>query len=214
MKLLIFDTETTGLPERGAKINDLSRWPFIIQLSYILYDTENNYVLDISDSIIKLDKNIKINPISESIHKISMNISQEKGIDITKVLNNFKHSVRECDIIIGHNINFDKNIVLVELARNNMNNIFKNKNFYCTMHGSKNICKIPISINGKNIFKYPKLIELYKFYFKDEPQNLHNSMYDVLVTLRCFGMLKYNIDFQEVSPNLTAIITLAGFCYT
>ena len=36
-------------------------------------------------------------------------------------------------------------------------------------------------------------------------------MYDVLVTLRCFGMLKYNIDFQEVSPNLNAILTLSGF---
>ena len=50
MKLLVFDTETTGLPEKGAKINETNKWPYIIQLSYILYDTENNYVLDISDS--------------------------------------------------------------------------------------------------------------------------------------------------------------------
>tara|TARA_B100001093_G_scaffold515667_1_gene592486 strand:+ start:604 stop:1248 length:645 start_codon:yes stop_codon:yes gene_type:complete len=214
MKLLVFDTETTGLPEKGAKINETNKWPYIIQLSYILYDTENNYVLDISDSIIKLNSNVKINPVSESIHKISMNISQEKGINIEYVLRSLKSAVNECDLIIGHNINFDKNIVLVELTRNNMVNIFKGKNFYCTMHGSKNICKIPINIKGKDMYKYPKLIELYKFYFNNDPENLHNSMYDVLVTLRCFGMLKYNIDFQEVSPNLNAILTLAGFCYT
>ena len=214
MKLLVFDTETTGLPEKGAKINNINKWPYIIQLSYILYDTENNYVLDICDSIVKLNKNIKINPVSESIHKISMDISQEKGINIQQVLKSLKNAVNDCDLIIGHNINFDKNIVLVELMRNNMQNIFIGKNFYCTMYGSKNICKIPINIHGKDMFKYPKLVELYKFYFKDEPENLHNSMYDVLVTLRCFGMLKYNIDFQEVSPNLNAIVTLAGFCYT
>lgn len=214
MKILVFDTETTGLPEKGVNINELNKWPYIIQLSYILYDTENNLVLDICDSIVKLDKNITINPVSESIHKISMDISQQKGINIKEVLKTLKNAVNDSDIIIGHNVKFDKNIVFVELARNNIPNIFKGKTFYCTMHGSKNICKIPININGKDIFKYPKLVELYKFYFKDEPQNLHNSMYDVLVTLRCFGMLKYNIDFQEVSPNLNAIITLAGFCYS
>lgn len=211
MKLLVFDTETTGLPEKGAKINEINKWPYIIQLSYILYDTENNYVLDISDSIIKLDTNIKINPISESIHKISMNISQEKGNDIKQVLRSFKSIVNDCDLIIGHNVKFDKNIVNIECNRNNIYDIFKGKNFYCTMYGSKNICKIPIIINGNNLYKYPKLVELYKFYFKDEPDNLHNSMYDVLVTLRCFGMLKYNIDFQKVSPNLNAIVTLAEF---
>ena len=214
MKLLVFDTETTGLPEKKATIDELEKWPYIIQISYILYDTDNNYVIDISDLIIKLNENIKINEISESIHKISMKISQEKGIDIKQALLNFKRVVNNSDLIVGHNVKFDKNIVSVELARNNINNFLKTKNFYCTMYGSKNICKIPIIINGRQIFKYPKLIELYKFYFSDEPQNLHNSMYDVLVTLRCFGMLKYNIDFQEVSCNLNAIITLAGFCFT
>lgn len=214
MKLLVFDTETTGLPEKKATIDELDKWPYIIQISYILYDTDNNYVIDISDLIIKLNENIKINEISESIHKISMKISQEKGIDIKQALLNFKRVVNNSDLIVGHNVKFDKNIVSVELARNNINNFLKTKNFYCTMYGSKNICKIPIIMNGRQIFKYPKLIELYKFYFSDEPQNLHNSMYDVLVTLRCFGMLKYNIDFQEVSCNLNAIITLAGFCLT
>ena len=213
MKILIFDTETTGLPEKGALINNIHHWPYIIQLSFILYDTQSNLVLDISDSIVKLNKNIEINHISESIHKISMDISQEKGKDIKSILENFEKAVNKCDIIIGHNINFDKNIVLVEILRNKMFNFLENKIFYCTMKCIKNICKIPITINGKNIFKYPKLIELYKFYFQDEPNNLHNSMYDVLITLKCYGMMKYNIDFQEVSPNLNAIITLSGFCF-
>ena len=158
MKILVFDTETTGLPEKGAKINEIEKWPYIIQLSYILYDTENNFVLDICDSIVKLNKNITINPVSESIHKISMDISQEKGINIKEVLKTLKHAVNDSDIIIGHNVKFDKNIVFVELARNNMPNIFKGKTFYCTMYGSKNICKIPININGKDIFKNPKLV--------------------------------------------------------
>ena len=27
MKILVFDTETTGLPERGAKLEELEKWP-------------------------------------------------------------------------------------------------------------------------------------------------------------------------------------------
>ena len=41
MKVLVFDTETTGLPtERNASISDLEVWPHIVQLSYILYDVD------------------------------------------------------------------------------------------------------------------------------------------------------------------------------
>ena len=54
MKVLVFDTETTGLPEKGASIYDNNKWPHIIQLSYILYDLSTNLVL-IKDNYIKID---------------------------------------------------------------------------------------------------------------------------------------------------------------
>ncbi len=38
MIITVFDTETTGLPEKGRKTKqDSSKWPYIVQLSYILY---------------------------------------------------------------------------------------------------------------------------------------------------------------------------------
>ena len=41
MKVLVFDTETTGLPtERNASITNMEAWPHIVQLSYILYDVD------------------------------------------------------------------------------------------------------------------------------------------------------------------------------
>ena len=43
MLILVFDTETTGLPtERNASIFDNDKWPYIVQLSYIIYDTYKN----------------------------------------------------------------------------------------------------------------------------------------------------------------------------
>jgi len=35
MKILVFDTETTGLPERSSSIKETDKWPYIIQISYI-----------------------------------------------------------------------------------------------------------------------------------------------------------------------------------
>ena len=75
------------------------------------------------------------------------------------------------------------------------------------MKCSKNICKIPITINGKNIFKYPKLIELYKFYFQDEPNNLHNSFIDILICLRCFYKMIYNDDLCKKNKNFNSLVT-------
>ena len=45
MRVLVFDTETTGLPtERNASIYHVDKWPYIIQLSYIIYCTGNPQV--------------------------------------------------------------------------------------------------------------------------------------------------------------------------
>ena len=43
MRVLVFDTETTGLPK--TKILNkymLELWPYIVQLSYIIYDIDTN----------------------------------------------------------------------------------------------------------------------------------------------------------------------------
>ena len=50
MKVLVFDTETTGLPVKWAKVNEVDKWPHIIQLSHILYDTDTNNIIDIDTS--------------------------------------------------------------------------------------------------------------------------------------------------------------------
>ena len=55
MKILIFDTETSGLPEeRNGSILSTEKWPYVLQLSYILYDTSNNELIEYSDKLVKI----------------------------------------------------------------------------------------------------------------------------------------------------------------
>tara|TARA_B100001093_G_scaffold518010_1_gene601370 strand:+ start:2299 stop:2949 length:651 start_codon:yes stop_codon:yes gene_type:complete len=211
MKLLVFDTETTGLPkDKNASIISTNNWPYIVQLSYILYDTDLDLVLDYSDNIIKLPDNVFISKESENIHKISNEISRTKGVDIKILLKEFNDTLLKAHVIIAHNISFDKKMILVECIRNKLEQNFTRnstrKSEFCTMKNSVNICKIiKEKANGNTYFKYPKLVELHNHFFNSTPDNLHNSMVDILVCLRCYGKIKFNIDFYEVSQSLNAL---------
>jgi len=200
MKVLVFDTETTGLPEENnVSILDTFRWPYIVQLSFIYYDSEINDVIDYYDNVIKLPDNITIPEDSTKIHGITNEIMREKGINIKTALKKFNDTLKDCDIVIAHNISFDKRMIMVECIRNKITQYFtrgqNKKPEFCTMKNSKNICKIKmINFKGEEYFKTPKLSELYSFIFKEEPKNLHNSFVDVLLCLRSYFVIIENRD--------------------
>ena len=78
MKILVFDTETTGLPEKTASIYDSSKWPHIVQLSYIFYDTSLNTSV-IKDEYIKISPIVNISEESIKIHKIDREFLNKNG---------------------------------------------------------------------------------------------------------------------------------------
>jgi len=81
------------------------------------------------------------------------------------------------------------------LCKQNLHYLLNYKNITCTLKDSINYCNIQsIDKFGKPYLKYPKLIELHEKLFDKSPNNLHNSFNDILVTLRCFMKLKYEVD--------------------
>jgi DNA polymerase III epsilon subunit-like protein len=214
MIVLVFDTETTGLPcSRIINPDTLKLWPYIVQFSYIIYDTELNDIVSTNDKIIKLNDDIIISEESTKIHRITNEICKEHGIDIHIVFNKFFDDLKNCDLLVGHNISFDINMIKVELLRliyenksnfdtkdfkTNLHLLTNFKNVYCTLQESIDFCNIKAKDKfGKEYTKFPKLLELHEKLFECIPNNLHNSFNDILVTLRCFVKLKYNIDLNE-----------------
>jgi DNA polymerase-3 subunit epsilon len=216
MKVLVFDTETTGIISRDIDYNN-NKWynkvPYIVQLSWIFIDLKDNKILNKADYIIKLNKNIEIPKICSDIHGITNEISENKGINIDEILRYFISDISKADILVAHNIEFDKTMLRAELLRNNFNDIFINSKFeeYCTMKNSIYICKIErINMRNEPYFKWPKLIELYKKLFNTIPKNLHNSFNDVIVCLRCYykmttnqDLTKKNIIFKQLMSHIT-----------
>lgn len=221
MRILVFDTETTGLPQsKFISPSTLHQWPHIVQFSYIIYDTSLNDIIVTKDHIIKLPENISIPQETSNIHGITNDISQRNGVQLNNVLSEFFYFLRGVDILIGHNVEFDINMIKVELLRIiNKNDLLQEhrlsqeqikfykyelhfltnfKNICCTLKESIKFCNIQlIDKNGNSYLKYPKLIELHEKLFNKLPTNLHNSFNDILVTLRCFMKLKHSIDLMD-----------------
>jgi DNA polymerase-3 subunit epsilon len=65
---------------------------------------------------------------------------------------------------------------------------------------AKDLCQIKaINKFGNEYLKFPKLIELHEKLFIEKPKNLHNSLNDILVTLRCFCKMSYEVDLYDKS---------------
>ena len=72
------------------------------------------------------------------------------------------------------------------------------------MKNSVDICKIEkVGKDGDKYFKYPSLTELHDKLFQKTPKNVHNSMVDILVCLRCYCKLEHNMDIVETGCSET-----------
>jgi DNA polymerase III epsilon subunit-like protein len=143
MKVIVFDTETNGLPRKVIKtpsptsIPTKTRvteedggsiqysvasetetlWPHIVQFSYIIYDTTINEILKVSDNIIKLPTGVVIPQECINIHGITNEMSANRGVELDLVLCKFMRDVQLVDKIVAHNMNFDFNVIKAEVHR-------------------------------------------------------------------------------------------------
>jgi DNA polymerase-3 subunit epsilon len=197
----------------------LHLWPHIVQLSYIIYETDLNDIVEAYDYIIKTKEEINIPEDSIKFHGITNEISQSKGNNLNKVLQEFFINLQNIDVLVGHNVSFDINMIKVELLRiiyssnetktykYNLHLLTNFKNICCTLRESISICNIQsFTKTGKSFLKYPKLIELHQKLFESTPNHLHNSFNDILITLRCYMMLKHNIDLNETCETFKSYI--------
>ena len=114
MKLLVFDTETTGLIKTCISLDTLDKLPTIVQFSYIIYDTIEKQITETKDYIIKVPEEVLIPEKSIEYHKITNEISAKIGVSLNNVLKEFFEHLKYVDLLIGHNIEFDINMIKIE----------------------------------------------------------------------------------------------------
>lgn len=218
---LIFDTETTGLPQNWkAPITDTQNWPRCIQIAWQLHDVFGN-LLEHANFIIKPDGfTIPLN--SENIHGISTDLALKEGFPLDEVLIKFNEIIAKTTFIVGHNVEFDLNVMGCEFHRQQITTSLNQLPILdtCT-ENTASLCQLPGGRGGRH--KLPTLSELYTFIFNESFEEAHNASADVEATARCFFELireehfstselkqsdHYLYDFQENNTNPFKLIGL------
>ncbi len=181
---LIFDTETTGLPQRwNAPITDTDNWPRCVQIAWQLHDELGN-LIEHQDFLIKPEGyNIPFD--AERIHGISTELALKEGVDLDFALAKFNIALSKAKFVVGHNVSFDLNVMGCEFHRQSLPTDLNEKPLLdtCT-EDTATLLKLPGGRGGR--FKLPTLGELYHFLFDTDFKEAHNATADVEATTRAF----------------------------
>lgn len=189
---LIFDTETTGIPHnKTAPITDLDNWPRLVQLAWQLHDGRGK-LLSQHNYIIRPD-GFDIPFKAEQVHGISTQRAMQEGHDLKKILALLETDLANTKVLVGHNIEFDINIIGAELIRSSL----PTENFLSlqkidTGIASTEFCQLQGGIGGR--LKMPRLNELHEKLFGKKFDDAHDASYDVAATARSFfGLISKKI---------------------
>ena len=123
MNNLIFDTETNGLPKSwGASPYRTDNWPRILTLAWQLWevpgtDMSNPTLQTKGEYLIAPPADIVWDAEAEKIHGISLDRARRDGRPAATVFPEFVNIVRRADLIVAHNMAFDKTVLICELIR-------------------------------------------------------------------------------------------------
>jgi DNA polymerase III subunit alpha len=180
---LIFDTETTGLPQNyNAPLTDFDNWPRVVQIAWQLHDSSGKLLSN--ENLIVKPEGFEIPFNAEKIHGISTKRALEEGLPLADVLKRFNEDLARCEVVVGHNIEFDINIMGCEYLRKEIESPLTSLKSIDTKNESTEYCAIPGGRGGK--FKWPTLTELHKKLFGVGFDEAHDAAYDVAATTKCF----------------------------
>jgi len=196
--VLVFDCETTGLLPK----NKGDPFPFITQLSFVLYNMAEKGLVQVFDHYVYVPKEVEIPEVVTKVTGITREILDTQGMGIVFVLDALYEAISKANVIVAHNMEFDYAVLLATAAKIHpeLERILHSRNpsaFMCTMKNSIDLCKIE-RINSRGVYyKYPTLAELYTHLFGYVPKNLHDARIDVLCCLRCFLKMRNDTVIPE-----------------
>lgn len=181
--ILIFDTETTGLPPRQADVTDTDAWTHcrLVEIAWRLYTPDGDLVENCS--VIVRPDGFDIPETCARIHGITTEYAQAHGAPLADALAALRAVSSAAHTLVAHNINFDIRVVASEIARLGQADFLEEwlaKRRECTML----MGTLP---NGR----WPKLIDLYRRLFNQDPDGLlHRADVDTAACARIYFHLK------------------------
>ena len=190
MTVLFLDSETSGFAHKSKPLDHPDQ-PHIVQLAAVLTEDDGavlggfNFIIDPG-----VEVGVRIPSAVAAIHGIDEEKAWRYGVDPQFPIVLFEEFYDRADIIVGHNVDFDCEMLQIaskRLRRPVAAEWMNGKPRFCTMRQSTDICCIP-SPRGGN--KWPKLGEAYQHFFGEELTGAHDAMVDLMACKRVYFHLK------------------------
>jgi DNA polymerase III epsilon subunit-like protein len=201
MRLMMFDTETNGLPSdfHGAPSRD-HIWPHVVEIAWTLVEaTERNEwkVQDSQSHLIVPREGVIWSAEAEKLHGISQERAAQEGISILDAITRFQAALVSSDVVLAHNLDFDRNVVDAEAYRIDIRMRWCKYSF-CTARNTTELVAIPSQYPRYGPWKTPKLVELYNFLLPEEGAfAAHTAAGDVEALAKCADKLNRAGYFDE-----------------
>jgi len=184
---LIFDTETTGIPRRGAPPSDTASWPRVVQIAWLVLDESGREVR--SRCHIVRPQGFEIPADAVRVHGITTERALREGVDLRHALLAFGEELSAATTIVAHNAEFDAGTLDAEYHRLGWKKgPLGARPILCTMRAATNLCRIPGGRHGA--YKWPRLEELHAFLFGQAPPVTHDALADARACARCYLELR------------------------
>lgn len=197
MKILAFDTETSGLPD-WSQPSESPQQPHLVEIAAILFD--DGIEIDRFHAIIKPDGWTIPDEVAE-IHGITTERALAEGIPEAQALSLFLALHTRSDMRVAHNEAFDQRILRIAIKRfygetqderDEFADTFKAAPKYCTCNAAKPILQLPptekMAANPRfrNSHKPPNLQEAHKHFMGVEFTGAHGAMADAEACARVY----------------------------
>lgn len=183
MKVLIFDTETTGLP-LWKEPSDHPDQPHVVDISCELWDADERTQLEQFDAVINIG--VPIPPETTAIHGVTDAMAAE-GVAPIDAWAVFHEMVKKADLIAGHNVSFDIRMMRILAARVTGEKWEPMQPTFCTMRKSTNLVKIEKpNARFSGDWKWPNLTETVRHFFDEDHADAHNAGGDCAAARRVY----------------------------
>lgn len=191
--ILFFDTETTGFVQDRLPIDHPDQ-PYVVQLAAELTEDDGEPVAGFSFIIDPGIGEITIPARAAEVHGITDERAAQLGVSAAFALSAFTHLYQRSNLVVAHNIKFDRAVIETAIARHYRKVMPLRKPLFCTMEAASPIIKLPptekMIAAGFDKPKPPKLEECIRHFFDEELDGAHDAMIDVRACRRVYFHLK------------------------
>lgn len=193
-KILAFDTETTGLPDMQISPGDPAQpWP--VQIAAIMADENGVHQHAINFLV---NPGVPITPGALATHGITQPRVEKFGVKPLTAVTVLFALVARADVIVGHNLDFDINIInlaKLRLGIHHETDLFDGKEHFCTQKKTAHYIKLPptermVQAGFHNMPKSPTLAEAHQYFLGEAIPNAHDAMADTAAALRIYFQVK------------------------